>query len=98
MQVQGGPVRGRASRVPARATRVPEKPRLLVIERDAQAVQSAGEKFSDHYEVVTARSMSRALALLREQEFDGVYVDSTQLPSIRWAGVVLQAEEILDAI
>lgn len=77
---------------------MPEKPRLLLIERDAHASPSAREQFGDRYEVVTARSMSRAMALLREQEFDGVYVDSAQLSSVRWAGVVLQAGEILDAI
>jgi CheY-like chemotaxis protein len=42
--------------------------------------------------------MARALALLREQEFAGVYVDSGQLSAVRWAGVLIQAEEILDAI
>ena len=42
--------------------------------------------------------MSRALVLLREQEFAGVYVDTAQLSAVRWAGVLIQADEILDAI
>ncbi|WP_406695786.1 response regulator [Singulisphaera sp. Ch08] len=42
--------------------------------------------------------MARALVLLRDQEFDGVYVDTAQLTAVRWAGVLIQAEEILDAI
>jgi CheY-like chemotaxis protein len=42
--------------------------------------------------------MSRALALLRENEFAGVYVDAAQLSALRWAGVLIQADEILDAI
>jgi DNA-binding response OmpR family regulator/GAF domain-containing protein len=77
---------------------VAEKPRLLVIERDAHVGPSARELLADHYEVVTARTMSRALVLLREQEFAGVYVDTAQLSAVRWAGVLIQADEILDAI
>ena len=42
--------------------------------------------------------MARALVLLREQDFTGVYVDSAQLSTVRWAGVLIQADEILDAI
>ncbi len=75
-----------------------EKPRLLVIERDAQSGPSARERLGDSYDVVTARTMSRALGLLRENDFAGVYVDSSQLSTVRWAGVMIQADEILDAI
>lgn len=75
-----------------------EKPRLLVIERDSQGSHPARERLSDLYEVVTARTMARAMVLLREQEFAGVYVDSSQLSAVRWAGVLIQADEILDAI
>jgi DNA-binding response OmpR family regulator/GAF domain-containing protein len=77
---------------------VADKPRLLVIERDAHSGSSAVEHLSQYYEVVTARTMSRALVLLREQDFAGVYVDSSQLSAVRWAGVLIQADEILDAI
>ena len=75
-----------------------DKPRLLVIEREDPAGASASEHLSDCYEVVTARTISRALVLLREQEFAGVYVDTAQLSAVRWAGVMVQADEILDAI
>lgn len=80
------------------ATRVADKPRLLVIERDATSGQSARDHLADSYELVTARTMSRALVLLREQDFAGVYVDTAQLSAVRWAGVLIQADEILDAI
>ncbi len=93
-----GPRAGRASRVPAGAMCVAEKPRLLVIERETHPKGSARDHLSDLYEVVTARTMSRALLLLREQEFAAVYVDTAQLSAVRWAGVLIQAEEILDAI
>ena len=89
---------GRARRVLTRATRVAEKPRLLVIERDAQLTEAAHAHLAEHFEIVTARSMSRAMILLREQDFAGVYVDMAQLSAVRWAGVLIQADEILDAI
>src|SRR5207248_2017994 len=81
-----------------RSMRVPEKPRLLMIERDGPAVNSAREHLSEKFDVVVARSMARAMVLLREQRFAGVYVDAGQLSAVRWAGVLLQADEILDAI
>jgi CheY-like chemotaxis protein len=77
---------------------VAEKPRLLVIEREPKADVSASASLSDHYDVVVARSMARALMLLRHQEFAGVYVDTAQLSAVRWAGVMIQADEILEAI
>jgi DNA-binding response OmpR family regulator/GAF domain-containing protein len=77
---------------------VGEKPRLLVIERDAQLDQTAREHLATHFEVVTTRTMARALLLLREQSFSGVYVDTGHLSAVRWAGVLIQAGEILDAI
>ncbi len=75
-----------------------DKPRLLVIEREDPAGPSASEHLADYYDVVSARTMSRALVLLREQDFAGVYVDTAQLSAVRWAGVLVQADEILDAI
>ncbi|MFO0956347.1 MAG: GAF domain-containing protein [Isosphaeraceae bacterium] len=77
-----------------------EKPRLLVIEREGEPGEdhSAQERLSGLYEVTVARSMARAFALLRDQSFAGVYLDSSQLPALHWAGILLQADEILDAI
>jgi CheY-like chemotaxis protein len=92
------PEPGRARRVLTRATRVAEKPRLLVIERDAQLTEAARAHLADHFEVVTTRTMARAMVLLREESFSGVYVDHSQLSAVRWAGVLIQADEILDAI
>jgi CheY-like chemotaxis protein/GAF domain-containing protein/PAS domain-containing protein len=92
------PEGGRAQRVLTRATRVAEKPRLLVIERDAHLTEEARQHLAEQFEIVTSRTMSRAMVLLREQEFAGVYVDMMQLSPVRWAGVLIQADEILDAI
>jgi CheY-like chemotaxis protein len=77
---------------------LPDPPRLLVIERHPGADHEPGRSWLDGLDVVKVRSMSRALALLREQEFTGVYVDRSQLPALRWAGTVLQADEVLEAI
>ena len=97
--VRGGPsALGRRCSVSVGATRVAGKPRVLVIERDSHSGSSPRVSLSECYEVVTARTMARAMVLLREQEFAGVYVDAAQLSAVRWAGVLIQAEEILDAI
>src|SRR4051812_37310883 len=53
---------------PGGATRVAGKPRLLVIERDGPTGPSTRDRLGDQFEVVTARSMARAVVLLREQE------------------------------
>src|SRR5437868_15183675 len=83
---------------PRRPSRVAEKPRILAIERDASNGLSARLHLNEHFDVVVARSMARALVLLRDEDFAGVYVDVAQLSAVRWAGVLLQADEILDAI
>src|SRR5262249_15012650 len=88
---------GRSRRASGRPG-VADKPRLLVIEHDRPEGQPARERLSTLYEVVVARGMARALSLLREQSFAGVYVDSDQLPDVEWAGILLQAVEVLDAI
>lgn len=76
-----------------------QKPRVLVIEKDPVPVPGpVRATLSERFDVVSVRSMARALAQLRNRDFDGVYVDSGQLASVRWAGVMLQADEVLDAI
>ncbi|WP_337175232.1 response regulator [Paludisphaera sp.] len=75
-----------------------EKPRVLVIERDESRGGAVLDRLRDSAEIVTVRTISRALAQLRDGRFDGVYVDASQLAAARWVGMVIQAEEILDAI
>src|SRR6516165_5051354 len=77
---------------------VAEKPRLLVIDREGPAGKSTLEKLGNTFELVTVRSISKALSMLRDSQFGGVYVDAMQLSAVRWVGMVIQAEEILDAI
>jgi len=77
---------------------VTEKPRLLVIERDSDAANQVRHRLSECFELVAARTVAKALVLLREQRFVGVYVDSAQLSAVRLAGVQVQSDEILDAI
>ncbi len=75
-----------------------DKPRLLVIERDSPEAAEVRTRLAESFELVLARTMARAMVLLREQKFAGVYVDSAQLSAVHWAGVLIQADEILDAI
>jgi CheY-like chemotaxis protein/GAF domain-containing protein len=79
-------------------TGVAEKPRLLVIDRDSSHGKSSFDFLSESFTPVTVRTISKALALLRDQSFDAVYVDASQLSAVRWVGMMIQAEEILDAI
>jgi CheY-like chemotaxis protein len=75
-----------------------EKPRLLIIDRDSSHAKATLDCLSESFDVVSARTISKALGLLRDQNFAAVYVDASQLSSVRWVGMMIQAEEILDAI
>lgn len=77
---------------------VADKPRLLLIDRDHRDEPQARRVLSDHFEVVHVRTMARAVALLRQETFVGVYVDAGQLAAVRWASVLIQSDEILEAI
>jgi CheY-like chemotaxis protein len=70
----------------------------LVIDRDNAHGKSTLDCLSASFELVTVRTISKALSLLRDQKFAAVYVDASQLSAVRWVGMMIQAEEILDAI
>ncbi len=74
------------------------KPRLLVIDRENTQGKTPLDRLSDSFELVVVRTISKALSLLRDQKFAAVYVDASQLSAVRWVGMMIQAEEILDAI
>lgn len=74
------------------------RPRILAIERDRLPGGPPGLPLDDRYDVVTARTMARALALLKKEPFDGVYVGRDQLDAVRYAGLLIQSDEILEAI
>jgi DNA-binding response OmpR family regulator len=77
---------------------VSEKPRVLVIDRESDSALTARMLQDETSEVVRARTMARALYLLRDQRFDAVVVSASQLSSLRWAGMLIQSDEILEAI
>lgn len=79
-------------------TNVAEKPRLLVIDRETSPGKPVAERLGDWFDVSTVNSISKAISLLRDNQFGGVYVDASQLSAVRWVGMIIQAEEILDAI
>ncbi len=84
--------------VRARVRDVADNPRLLIIDREASQGKFTLEKLGEVFDVVTVHSISKALSLLRDSQFSGVYVDASQLAAVRWVGMIIQAEEILDAI
>ncbi len=75
-----------------------DNPRLLVIDREASPGKATLKKLGEAFDVVTVHSISKAISLLRDTHFSGVYVDASQLSAVRWVGMIIQAEEILDAI
>ncbi len=75
-----------------------EKPRLLVIDREGAPGKASLDGLAVAFDVTTVRTSSKALALLRDGKFSAVYVDSSQFSSVRLFGVMIQAEEILEAI
>jgi CheY-like chemotaxis protein len=77
---------------------VAEQPRLLVIDREPSSGEPISDRLHGNFDTTVVHSMSRALSLLRESRFDGVLVEQSQLAAVRWVGMIIQAEEILDAI
>ncbi len=75
-----------------------DKPRLLVIDRETPSGKTPLDCLASSFELVAVRTISKALSLLRDQKFAAVYVDASQLSAVRWVGMMIQAEEILDAI
>jgi CheY-like chemotaxis protein len=71
---------------------------VLVIDREAVPSPLAPLPLATETEVVRARTMARAMGLLREQPFDGVFVPAALFPEVRWAANLIQAEEVLESI
>jgi CheY-like chemotaxis protein/GAF domain-containing protein len=70
----------------------------LVIDRETLPGKTPLDCLAGSFELVVVRTISKALSLLRDQKFAAVYVDASQLSAVRWVGMMIQAEEILDAI
>jgi len=91
--------------------RLSDKPRILVIARGSprgSAADASSESapsanglasiWGEAAETVRVSSIARAIHLLGMQDFAGVFVERSQLPLVRDAGQLLQAEEILEVI
>ncbi len=50
------------------------------------------------YQTVVATDMARAICLLREQEFAGIYIDRSYQGAFSWTGLMLQAEAVLESL
>ncbi len=75
-----------------------EKPRLLVIDREGTPGKASLDGLAAVFDVTAVRTISKALSLLRAGKFSAVFADSSQFSSVRLFGVMIQAEEILEAI
>jgi two-component system, sensor histidine kinase SagS len=75
-----------------------QRPRILVFDGPAMHAGPLLERCQTDWDIVRAGSVGEGLALLRTEQFDGVYVNS-QDPAI-WerAGSLLQADYILDVL
>lgn len=77
---------------------MPAKPKLLVLAPREPPTLQVVEQLSQQYTVSTAESIARAMALLRHGQFVGVFVETRDLHVAERAGVLLQADQILDSI
>ena len=77
---------------------MPRKPRILFIcDTRETADQLLGPR-AGSYDVVLVRNPMRALALLRREEFDGVYVASDHLQEAFRVGTLLENEHVLSGM
>jgi CheY-like chemotaxis protein len=77
---------------------VPSKPRLLVLDRGPSTLADLEPGLSAQFDLVLVHSVANALAELRESPVAGLLVAGSMFPGLRWAGLMLQADEVLDAI
>ncbi len=74
------------------------KARVLVVSNSRQREKELLDQLGDRLEVVTVKSMVRALACLGRADFDGVYVDTFYLQDAFQVGSLLQNEKILQGM
>lgn len=80
------------------AETVPDRLRILVLEGPAHTadhpLQAAGQKC----DLVRVDNLARGLELARTERFDGIYVDAQDPLVWKWAGNLIQADRILEAL
>ena len=74
------------------------KAKILVLEPGDNGSVALVDHLSEKYEVQTANSVIRALALLRHGEFQSVLVDTDDFGLVEKGGLFLQADQILEVI
>lgn len=76
-----------------------QKAKILVLEpRERTSHELIDRLKADGYEVVIVRSVLRGLALLRHGDFAGVFAEAHDFALVEQVGVMLQADQILEAI
>lgn len=74
-----------------------DRPRILVLE-GATPNDSAVDKRLADCDIVRIQDLARGLALAGTERFDAVYVDTRDQSVRQWAGNLIQAERILEAM
>ncbi len=75
-----------------------DRPRILILEGPSQSATSLLESCPQACDLVRVENLAQGLGLLRAQRFDGVLADTRNAGVRQWAGNLLQAERILEAI
>lgn len=75
-----------------------DRPRILVLEGNSPHTDAALEKRLGDCDVVRIQDLARGLALAGTERFDAVYVDTRDQSVRQWAGNLIQAERILEAM
>src|SRR5205807_423974 len=77
---------------------VSDRPRILVLAHPTQPAANVEASCPPDSELVRADDVAHGLALLRTEHFDGIYADMREPAVCEWAGNLLQAEHILEAL
>jgi len=77
---------------------VSDRPRILVLTGPGQPTAGLQTSCPPDSELVRAESLEQGLALLRTEQFDGIYADMRDPAVSQWGVNLLQAEHILEAL
>ncbi len=75
-----------------------DKPRILCLCDDDGSVQEVPQRLDDAFDVVKVQSPAKALTMLREEVFAGLYVRSDQFQEALRLARLLQNEQILEGM
>lgn len=74
------------------------KPKILLVGDLKGRNDSFGQYLNDHFEVVAVTSDLRALAHLRRDSYDGVYITDDHVVGLKHLGRLIQNEQVLSGM